>query len=106
MAAVTLALTNRISIIQGPFGTGKTVVMTALVANWMKETEIPPRILLCAPSNTAADMIADRMRSIPALSNKFIRFYSEKREDMFNITPENIIPDTLFHKMLFCLDED
>lgn len=59
--AVKKALKNRLTLIQGPPGTGKTLVVGALCANWMKEREYVPRILICAPSNTAADLIADRL---------------------------------------------
>lgn len=70
-------------------------MVSAIVANWMKDIENPPKVIICAPSNTAADFIAERMQQIPILQNKFIRFYSERREDIFNIDIENIKPYTL-----------
>jgi Rad3-related DNA helicase len=59
-----MALQQRLSIIQGPPGCGKTLVVTAIVANWMKNMK-KMRILVCAPSNTAADFIAERLFEIP-----------------------------------------
>jgi hypothetical protein len=54
-------------------------VVAALVANWMKNLKSLPKVMVCAPSNTAADFIAERMSQIPALQDKIIRFYSDKR---------------------------
>lgn len=65
--AVRMALKERLSIIQGPPGTGKTQVVAALVANWMKNKEDTPKVLICAPSNNAADFIAERLQQIPSL---------------------------------------
>jgi DNA polymerase III delta prime subunit len=56
-----MALMERLSLIQGPPGCGKTLVVTAIVANWMKNPAEMPKILICAPSNTAADFIAERL---------------------------------------------
>jgi Rad3-related DNA helicase len=56
-----MALKERLSLIQGPPGCGKTLVVTAIVANWMKNPAEMPKILICAPSNTAADFIAERL---------------------------------------------
>jgi hypothetical protein len=51
----------------------------------MKNWKNVPRILDCAPSNTAADFIAERVYQIPMLMDKVIQFYPDKREDVFNI---------------------
>ena len=56
-----MAFSERLSVIQGPPGCGKTLVVVALAANWMKNIEEPPKLLICAPSNTAADFIAERL---------------------------------------------
>ena len=61
-----MALKERLSIIQGPPGTGKTLVLSAIVANWMKDPN-HQKILICAPSNTAADFIAERLAQLPIL---------------------------------------
>ncbi|TNV84047.1 hypothetical protein FGO68_gene3258 [Halteria grandinella] len=104
--AVLLAQQNRVTLIQGPSGVGKTVVVATIVSNWMKDTFNTPRIIICAPSNTAADLIAERLQSIPMLSNQFIRFYSEKRENLFNIDETNIMPNTLLYRMLFKMNAE
>lgn len=58
----------------------------------MKNTENPPKVLICAPSNTAADFIAERLIQIPYLQDKVIRFYSSKREDLFNLKIDQVKP--------------
>jgi superfamily II DNA or RNA helicase len=98
---VRLALEERFTLIQGPPGTGKTLIVSALCANWMKNRQIPPRILICAPSNAAADHIAERLALIPSLHGKFLRMYSGKREDIFNITAETLKPNTLMHRIVY-----
>lgn len=57
--------------------------------------------MICAPSNTAADFIAERMAQIPSVKDKIIRFYPEKREDIFNLDIENLKPYHLLSKFLF-----
>jgi Rad3-related DNA helicase len=96
-----MALKERLSIIQGPPGCGKTLVVTAIVANWMKNLKKVPRILVCAPSNTAADFIAERLFQIPKLQDKVIRFYPDKREDVFNINVDKLKPYHMLFKILF-----
>jgi Rad3-related DNA helicase len=59
--AIIMALRERLANIHGPPGCGKTLVLAAIVANWMKDPKKVPRILVCAPSNTAADFIAERL---------------------------------------------
>ncbi len=96
---------ERLSIIQGPPGTGKTLVVAAIVANWMKDTQDKSKILVCAPSNTAADFIAERLFKIPSLKDKMIRYYPPKREDIVNLKLENIKPYTLMSKLLLMDDK-
>jgi Rad3-related DNA helicase len=68
-------LRERLTVIQGPPGTGKTLVVAAIVANWMKDFQDTSKVLVCAPSNTAADFIAERLFQIPLLQDKVIRYY-------------------------------
>jgi hypothetical protein len=77
-------------IIQGPPGTGKTVTIAAIVVNWLKpeNSGSDDQILVCAPSNTAADYLAERL--FPLLGSKMVRYYPTKREDIFNLTMENV----------------
>ena len=96
-----MALSERLSIIQGPPGCGKTLVVATIVGNWMKNLQNMPKVLVCAPSNTAADYIAERLYQIPMLQDKMVRFYSDKREDIFNINIERLKPYHLLYKILF-----
>ena len=65
--AIKMANFERLSIIQGPPGCGKTMVVAAVAANWMKDIANQPKVLICAPSNTAADFIAERLHQVPML---------------------------------------
>jgi len=71
----------------------------------MKDTHDTSKVLVCAPSNTAADFIAERLIQIPLLQDKVIRYYPSKREDIFNLKLENIKPQTLMSKLLFMDNE-
>eukprot|EP00347_Sterkiella_histriomuscorum_P011740 403371285 len=102
--AVQEARVERLKLIQGPPGTGKTLVTCAIVANWFKMNP-EKQILICAPSNAAADLIAERLQHIDILTNKFIRFYSESKEDIFNLDPEKVKPFTIMHRMIFMSNE-
>jgi hypothetical protein len=71
----------------------------------MKDLTDTSKVLVCAPSNTAADFIAERLIQIPMLQDKVIRYYPSKREDIFNLKLENIKPYTLMSKLLFMDNE-
>lgn len=58
-AAVSSVLRHPLSLIQGPPGTGKTVVSTTIVYHIQKMTK--EAVLVCAPSNVAADQLAVRL---------------------------------------------
>jgi DNA helicase IV len=57
-----MALKQRLAIIQGPPGTGKTTVVANIVSQWKRLNS--EKILICAPSNTAADFIAQKLNNI------------------------------------------
>jgi hypothetical protein len=67
----------------------------------MKNLKKIPRILVCAPSNTAADFIAERHFQIPLIQDKVIRFYPDKREDIFNIDVDKLKPYHMLAKILY-----
>jgi hypothetical protein len=67
----------------------------------MKNLKKIPRILVCAPSNTAADFIAERLFQIPLIQDKVIRFYPDKREDIFNIDVDKLKPYHMLSKILY-----
>ena len=58
--AILGTITERLSVIQGPPGTGKTKVMCGVVTNWVNQSKTD-KILVCAPSNYAADLVAQEL---------------------------------------------
>ncbi|CDW78563.1 phage head-tail family protein [Stylonychia lemnae] len=102
--AVKSALTGRLTLIQGPPGTGKTTVLQAVAAHMVSENyrnNIHTPILICAPSNAAADLIAERLRFVPSLNGNYIRLQSEHREDIFNTNMNNLREYDLLQKIMF-----
>ncbi|KAL4460032.1 hypothetical protein ABPG74_003558 [Tetrahymena malaccensis] len=82
LTAIQASLQKNISLIQGPPGTGKTETAAHLVLDiWDKVNKKlkSKKILVCAPSNLAADNIADR---IHAKNNqiKVLRIVSQARQ--------------------------
>ena len=59
--AVEMAFTNSLTIISGGPGTGKTTIVTALIAALAMDDN-PPRIALVAPTGKAASRMEDAMR--------------------------------------------
>lgn len=58
-AAVTAILANRdVSIVHGPPGTGKTTTLVAAIARLVEKENT---VLVTAPSNTAADLLTERL---------------------------------------------
>jgi primosomal protein N' len=61
-AALDVALdegARPLTLIQGPPGTGKTRTLVALTEAWLRGGA--RNVLVCAPSNVAADLIAERL---------------------------------------------
>ncbi|KAF8217659.1 P-loop containing nucleoside triphosphate hydrolase protein [Mycena galopus ATCC 62051] len=63
-------------VIFGPPGTGKTVTMVEAIRQVLA-ADPKARILACAPSNSAADLIATRLKSLS--TNELFRFYAPSR---------------------------
>nr|CAD7408107.1 unnamed protein product [Timema cristinae] len=78
-------------IVFGPPGTGKTVTMVeAIVQLWHIKK---PHMLVCAPSNSAADVIASRLLEkghIPA--SNILRMYAASHEGGHAMEPEVLVP--------------
>jgi len=68
-AAVTsfLGARDEVQLVQGPPGTGKTSTVSTLLVALLagpKEGERGPRVLVCAPSNAAVHVLADRVLAL------------------------------------------
>lgn len=61
--AVTTALTNRLTVITGGPGTGKSTIIKAIVCGWGKHfptDDVAEHIVLCAPTGKAARRMSER----------------------------------------------
>ena len=104
-----MALTKPFSIIQGPPGTGKTIIISAIVAQWFKQIDAnllsKEKILVCAPSNAAANNLAERLSKLPILKNKMARYYPTRRLDIFNLNLKKVDPLSVLKMIIDHLDE-
>ena len=94
-----MAYYKRLSLIHGPAGTGKTQIFGTIASHWLIQ-EGQPRILFCAPSNAAADRIAEALLEYPTLEGKFVRILSEQKEDIFNVDFKTLRTYDLLHRVL------
>lgn len=78
LEAVASVLKHPLSLIQGPPGTGKTVVSTTIVYHINKQTN--ESVLVCAPSNVAADQLAERLCRTGL---NVVRLIAKSRESIF-----------------------
>lgn len=93
--AVRKALSNELTLIQGPPGTGKTVTSAAIVYNMRKKYYSKRKVLVCAPSNTAADHLAITMLNTGL---KVIRVMAFAREQI--LITNNELEKNCLHVML------
>ncbi len=104
-----MALTKPFSIIQGPPGTGKTIIISAIVAQWFKQIDAnllsKEKILVCAPSNAAANNLAERLSKLPILKDKMARYYPTRRLDIFNLNLKKVDPLSVLKMIIDHLDE-
>mmetsp|Transcript_22880 Transcript_22880/g.22150 ORF Transcript_22880/g.22150 Transcript_22880/m.22150 type:complete len:112 (-) Transcript_22880:1334-1669(-) len=102
-----MGLTQTFSLIQGPPGTGKTEMIASIVAQWHQAMVAGKvsKILVCAPSNYAADLLAERLVKIPSLFDQVVRIKSSRKEDLFTMDPNTLPQYSLPYKILF-MDPD
>ncbi|RDB30431.1 putative helicase MOV-10 [Hypsizygus marmoreus] len=76
-------------VIFGPPGTGKTITMVEAIKQVLRANP-NARILACAPSNSAADLIAQRLSDLN--TNELFRFYAPSR--VKDMVPDSLLPYT------------
>ena len=75
--AIQYALGTEFALIQGPPGTGKTKTAAAIV---YKLHQISGEsVLVCAPSNIAADQLTLTLGEFPGIRDKIVRIYAKNR---------------------------
>ncbi len=89
-AAIVSCITcPHIGVIHGPPGTGKTTTLVALVQELARHEK---RILVCAPSNNAVDLLAERI-SARGLSVLRIGNIARISDDLMHLTIEEQLHD-------------
>jgi len=86
---------KKVSCIIGPPGTGKTVILAAIVYNIYKNYK-DAKILVCSNSNYAVDQAALKIAQIKELKDKTVRFITESRENLYDIKKEK---DKIFYEL-------
>lgn len=75
--AILYALNTEFALIQGPPGTGKTKTAAAII---YKLHQISGEsVLVCAPSNIAADQLTLTLGEFPGIREKIVRIYAKNR---------------------------
>jgi ATP-dependent RNA/DNA helicase IGHMBP2 len=78
-----------LGVIHGPPGTGKTTTLVALVKELAKTEK---RILVCAPSNNAVDLLAERI-SATGVSTLRLGNIARVHDDLLHLTIETKVHD-------------
>ena len=76
--AIFNCFNNKLTLIKGPPGTGKSTVLSILAYHLIKLKRINHKILICAPSNRAVDNISFLLQRIEGI--KFVRVLSPEKE--------------------------
>ena len=103
---------NTLNMIQGPPGTGKTFLASFIIYNILqKRKDSSDKILVCAPSNSAADNLAQYLINLMQSLNlekeekekmKILRVYPKGKEYLENNTLKEI---NLYNKIKIVLDK-
>ena len=64
------------------------------------------RILVCAPSNSAVENLADQMQKLPFLSSEYVKLESMQKEDIFNLNTDNLKPYSMLYKILHMPEDE
>ena len=85
---------NKLTLIKGPPGTGKTTVLAYLTYHIDKilKTTFTSKILLCAPSNRAVDNISSLLQK---LNLNFVRVLSNEKEMTEEVDKTNSLNDLI-----------
>jgi len=75
LSAISQALNCRLTLVRGPAGAGKTLVAAHIAQALARSGE---KVLVCAPSNVAADQLAIALNSLETAA---IRLYSARMEE-------------------------
>ncbi len=62
-------------------------------------TSLNSKILICAPSNAAAENIAERLNKMEGLKGKFVRVVTERLENIIHVDPYKLPEYTLLYKI-------
>ncbi|WP_181995663.1 AAA domain-containing protein [Clostridium sp. AM58-1XD] len=73
-SAVHAALENRVSVIEGPPGTGKTTTIISIIANMVYRGQ---KVLIVSKNNSAIDNVAEELEAIQ-LPDFYVRMGNEK----------------------------
>jgi len=99
--ALNNVFSNVLNLIQGPPGTGKTFLSTFIAYNIFKfRKSKEDKILLCSPSNSAADNLASnliKLNKVLRKKMKILRIYAKSREF---VEIEKEIENVSLHKLL------
>ena len=92
--AINNCFKNKLTLIKGPPGTGKSTVLAILAYHLVKLRKSKnDKILICAPSNRAVDNISFILQKIKKL--KFVRVLSMEREITEDVDTTNSLNDLI-----------
>ncbi|MEA4825284.1 MAG: AAA domain-containing protein [Clostridium sp.] len=85
--SIEAALNNRISIIEGPPGTGKTTTILSIIANLVYQNK---KVVVVSKNNSAIDNVVEELEQMP-IPDFFIRLGKKEVMDELSITLEEKI---------------